>query len=197
MATSRKQPQQERSRETVAVLLEAAAQVFERDGYSATTTNRIAARAGVSIGSLYQYFPNKEALVAALAEQYLHDAEARVSATFHRLAEERSTLETLLWELVRFIVDARRPDLFRELFERSPRTPELLALLRDTQRRTARRLTGELWRVGVVMDDPDATSLLIVQGMSAQVAGSVLPASDAERDTRVRQVVDLWMRALS
>lgn len=179
------------------MLLAAAAQVFEQEGYFETTTNKIAERAGVSIGSLYQYFPNKEALVVALAEQYLRDVEVRVAATFRRMAEERSTLETLLWELVRLIVDARNPDLFRELFERSPRSPELLTLLRDTQRRTARRLSGELCRVGVTMDDPDATSLLVVQGVSAQVAGSVLPAPDQERAARVRQVVDLWLRALA
>lgn len=62
----RKTPSQPRSEETVAVIIEAAAQVLETDGFDGFNTNAVARRAGVSIGSLYQYFPGKEALTAAL-----------------------------------------------------------------------------------------------------------------------------------
>jgi AcrR family transcriptional regulator len=65
----RKKPAQRRSRETVAVLLTAAARVLVDDGYERASVNRIAAVAGVSVGSLYQYVPTKEALVAAVAQQ--------------------------------------------------------------------------------------------------------------------------------
>ena len=51
---------------TVEAILDATARVLVREGYARTSTNRVAAVAGVSIGSLYQYFPNKESLVAAL-----------------------------------------------------------------------------------------------------------------------------------
>ncbi|WP_353957073.1 helix-turn-helix domain-containing protein [uncultured Ornithinimicrobium sp.] len=64
----RKQPQQRRSRATVDKILAAAAQVLAEEGDGATT-DRIAARAGVSIGSLYQYFPNKGALMLELARR--------------------------------------------------------------------------------------------------------------------------------
>ena len=77
--SSRRQPRQARSRDTVEVLLEAAARVFRRDGWRATT-NRIAAEAGVSVGSLYEYFPNKQALLAALAERHLEIAEREIAA---------------------------------------------------------------------------------------------------------------------
>jgi AcrR family transcriptional regulator len=63
---ARKQPLQERSRETVAVILEAAARILETRGLEGYNTNAVAERAGVSIGSLYQYFPNKDALTLAL-----------------------------------------------------------------------------------------------------------------------------------
>lgn len=65
----RKIPRQERAAETVAAILEAAARILERHGLRGYNTNAIAERAGVSIGSLYQYFPNKDALTAALIER--------------------------------------------------------------------------------------------------------------------------------
>ncbi|MEM8558527.1 MAG: TetR/AcrR family transcriptional regulator [Bacteroidota bacterium] len=67
----RKRPQQARSSVTVAAIIEAAAQVLERDGYDALTTTSVAERAGVSVGTLYQYFPDKAAVVAGLVEARL------------------------------------------------------------------------------------------------------------------------------
>src|SRR5262245_37742302 len=66
----RKSASQERSRATVDALLEATARILIREGYDRASTNRIAHVAGVSIGSLYQYFPSKEALVAALIDRH-------------------------------------------------------------------------------------------------------------------------------
>lgn len=65
----RKKPRQERSRATVEAILEAAAHILVSHGFEATTTRQVAERAGVSIGSLYQYFPSKEALITALVER--------------------------------------------------------------------------------------------------------------------------------
>jgi AcrR family transcriptional regulator len=64
--SSRKQPQQARSTELVATILEAAVQVLAREGAQRFTTARVAEKAGVSIGSLYQYFPNKAAILFRL-----------------------------------------------------------------------------------------------------------------------------------
>ena len=64
----RKQPVQGRSRVTTEALLEATLQVLVRDGYGRLTTTRVADRAGVSVGTLYQYFPDKRSLVMALNE---------------------------------------------------------------------------------------------------------------------------------
>lgn len=58
MSQPRKQPRQQRSRATWEAILDGAAQVFGQLGYAGTTTNKVAERAGVSIGSLYQYFPS-------------------------------------------------------------------------------------------------------------------------------------------
>lgn len=67
----RKRPAQRRSRDTVEAILEAAAQVLDAAGYAGLNTNAIAARAGISVGSLYQYFPNKQAICAELTRRYV------------------------------------------------------------------------------------------------------------------------------
>ena len=74
---ARKVPGQARSQETVCIILEASARILESDGTRGFNTNAIAAKAGVSVGSLYQYFPNKDAIVLALIgsyEEVLHNA---------------------------------------------------------------------------------------------------------------------------
>jgi AcrR family transcriptional regulator len=73
LVSSRKLPQQARARHTVEAIFEAAARIIEREGLAALNTNRIAERAGVSIGTLYDYFPNKEALLIAMARRQLEE----------------------------------------------------------------------------------------------------------------------------
>src|SRR5258708_40058161 len=65
----RKQPQQARAQETVRAILEATVQVVDREGLDAATTTRIAEVAGVSIGSLYQYFSHRDAILNALQDR--------------------------------------------------------------------------------------------------------------------------------
>ncbi|MEO1295349.1 MAG: TetR/AcrR family transcriptional regulator [Cyanobacteria bacterium J06636_16] len=67
----RRQPQQARSQERVKHILDVAEHLFLEAGYESTTTRAIAARAGVSVGSLYQFFPDKEAILKALAVRYM------------------------------------------------------------------------------------------------------------------------------
>jgi AcrR family transcriptional regulator len=72
----RRVPQQDRGQRRVDKILEAAALLFAGVGYEAATTNAIAAKANTSIGSLYQFFPNKEAILHALATRYLEQLRA-------------------------------------------------------------------------------------------------------------------------
>lgn len=76
----RRSPRQARGRQRVARLLDAAEELFGEVGFEAATTNQIAARAGVPIGSLYQFFSNKEAIVSAVAARYQEAAGAAMDA---------------------------------------------------------------------------------------------------------------------
>ena len=88
----RKQPTQARSAATVASIIEAAAQILETDGLEGFNTNAVARRAGVSVGSLYQYFPSKDALTAALIErekrQFYNDAAVALTQRSGKTALE-------------------------------------------------------------------------------------------------------------
>lgn len=85
-AAKRRVPTQARSRERVERMLDAAAEVFSEVGYDAATTEGIAVRAGTSIGSIYQFFPNKQALLDAIATRYLD----RARALFDELTSEEA-----------------------------------------------------------------------------------------------------------
>jgi AcrR family transcriptional regulator len=112
---ARKVPGQARSQETVSVILEASARILESDGLRGFNTNAIAERAGVSVGSLYQYFSNKDAIVLALIgsfEEALHDAVLQ-AAQGGRGQELKARLRLLVRALV--TVHYRRPRLNRVL----------------------------------------------------------------------------------
>ena len=84
--SSRKWPKQARSTDLVAAILEAAAQVLAKEGAPRFTTARVAERAGVSVGSIYQYFPNKAAILFRLQS----DEWRRTSDLLHAILEDAS-----------------------------------------------------------------------------------------------------------
>ncbi|MES2070040.1 MAG: TetR/AcrR family transcriptional regulator [Pseudomonadota bacterium] len=121
----RKHASQERSRATVDTLIEATARILVREGFDKASTNRIAEEAGVSIGSLYQYYPGKEALVAAVIER--HDQEI-MQVVHEALAEVASQpIEKAVRRLVVAAIEAHRidPELHRVIAEQIPRTGSL------------------------------------------------------------------------
>ena len=96
LLSKRKDPMQERAKATVDAILEATAQILIELGYNRLTTTRVAERAGVSIGSLYQYFPAKQSLIAALAERTLDRAVAAMAAAASGPGDPTTRLEATL-----------------------------------------------------------------------------------------------------
>lgn len=117
----RKLPQQDRSRVTVEAILTAAAHILTEDGYDNASTNRIAERAGISIGSLYQYFPNKEAIITALRECHVNEMMAIVESALNQSANR--PIDVALHELVKTCIAAHAidPTLHQVLNEQVPR----------------------------------------------------------------------------
>ena len=116
----RRAPRQERSRATVDAILQAAARILVSDGYDDLQTNRVADIAGVSIGSLYEYFPNKDGLIVTLISRFAATLHNELNQTFSTL--DGASLDQALVLLVRaaFSVYQRQPKLAAELLHRTP-----------------------------------------------------------------------------
>lgn len=125
LTNPRKEASQERSRATVDALVEATARILVREGFDKASTNRIAEVAGVSVGSLYQYFPSKEALVAAVIERHRQEIMQVVRGELALAANQ--PMEQGVRTLVAVAVKAHRvdPKLHRVLAEQIPRVGRL------------------------------------------------------------------------
>lgn len=125
LTNPRKTASQARSRATVDALIEATARILVRESFDGASTNRIAAEAGVSIGSLYQYFPSKEALVAAVIDRHNRDLMQVARGVLTQVAA--LPVEQAVRKLVTIAIEAHRldPRLHRVLAEQLPRTGKL------------------------------------------------------------------------
>jgi len=117
----RKEPSQERSRQTVEAILQATAYILVAGGYPALTTNRVAERAGVNIATLYQYFPSKDAIFAELLRR--HVTETRAAALAVLVSKRGRGLEATARAMVEAGIAAHRitPALHRIFTEEAPR----------------------------------------------------------------------------
>jgi AcrR family transcriptional regulator len=109
----RRRPRQRRAQQTVEAILDAVVRILKREGYAAITTNHIAEVAGVSIGSLYQYFPNKSAIFIALHGRHIDEIDHVMQNTLVEHAS--SSLEDLISAIVDAMIDVHVSD--PELYE--------------------------------------------------------------------------------
>ncbi len=182
----RKEAHQDRSKATVDAIMRATARILVRKGYDGATTNHIALAAGVSIGSLYQYFPNKEAIVAALLEEHLAEQQEWLRKAMMKALDQ--PLEEAARTLIEGLIAAHRvdPDLHRVFVEELPRIASFDRIHRLEQE------TLEIVRVYLHARVPelekkrsiDIASFVIVHAVEALTHGAVLFRRDLLEDPR-------------
>lgn len=187
----RKLASQERSRLTVDALLEATARVLMKEGYDRASTNRIAEVAGVSIGSLYQYFPSKEALVAAVIDRHTQQVSQVMRNAVVKVAAR--PIEVAAREFVSVAIDAHRvnPKLHGVLAEQTPRIGRLENV--EAIGREAYALVRgylEAHRDEIDVADPDLAAFVCVTAVEALTHAAVLRRPDLLTDEKAQRFVD-------
>lgn len=173
-STARKRPEQDRSRSTVDAIVDAAARILVKDGYDAFTTNRVADKAGVSIGSLYQYFPNKDALLSELMRRHTNDLEAGITTMAEHA--QRAPLAEFVRAAIEHNVRSHLidPVLHRVLSDEVPRLGKL-----DWQADFAKRMSArvkaalEARRTELAVADIDVAVYLVTRTVEAVVHNGV------------------------
>jgi AcrR family transcriptional regulator len=192
--TPRKRPQQDRAQETVDAILAGAAKLLTTSGYDTMSTNRIAVAAGVSIGSLYQYFPSKEAIVAALVEK---QCELMGKISRETLASHAgSGIEVTAREVVKTMVAAHgiSPKLHRALHEQIPRVGKL-KLVDEMHTQTVGLVAQYIAsRRELKVEDPGLAAFFVVKAVDAllhEFEGDALAGWSQEQlvDEAVRLIV--------
>lgn len=173
IATARKHPKQERSQITVQAILTATAHILTEKGYDQFTTNRVAELAGVSIGSLYQYFPNKESLLFALGAHHANEMAQVAQHSLENL-DDRTILE-VLQQVVRAAIAAHgvNPKLHRVLHEQVPRS-EIMRQIDDAKMETMLRSFLAKRSDELKPQNLDLTVFIVGRMIKALVYGAII-----------------------
>ena len=171
----RKTPVQARAAATVEAIFEAAIQVLLSLGADRLTTTRVAGRAGVSVGTLYQYFPNKQSLLFAVFEEHMGKVTRCVEAACERAHNQ--PLATMIEQVVEAFVDAKmeRADISVALYKVSADVGGA-AVLKRTIQRSRRAMEAMLQTAPDVPMPPDRFA---VEMMQAAIGGVMRSAMEA------------------
>ncbi len=195
----RKWPKQRRSRATFEALLDATSRLLEERGYDALTTNAVAARAGASIGTLYEYFPDRETLVAVLVEREARRVLAAIEASMAPLHALELDRAMRIWIEAMFSELESREALVRALLTgvpfigRLPIARELPAALVEIAAAGARHRHGQL-----ALDPlPSAYFLLTTMLRGAFLAMLLDPPEEHDRAELLDDLTTLVLRMLA
>jgi AcrR family transcriptional regulator len=189
---------QERSRATIDALVEATARILVKEGFDKASTNRIAEVAGVSVGSLYQYFPSKEALVIAVAERHQQQIMQTVRGELAEVLAQ--PVEKAMRKLVAVAVKAHRvdPKLHRVLAEQIPRVGKLEKLESfNRENYTVFRTYLESHRDELRVDDLELAAFVCVTSIEALTHNAVLHYSRMLSDQTMEALINEGARLVT
>jgi AcrR family transcriptional regulator len=195
----KKRPAQDRSQATFDALVQACTWLLPRLGYAGTTTNHIAARAGVNIASLYEYFPGKDAIVAQVAERLVERVLARLAEGAPRVAAAGEANAVRRWiELIHDTV-AREKTLIGVFLGQVPYTNQLDPIRDLGARLVAFSLDVRRHAGGLVRDDLDGASLHLLINLVTSTILQIVnepPADVSQRELLDELVlrVEAWTR---
>lgn len=187
----RKAASQERSRATIEAMVEATARILVKEGFDKASTNRIAEAAGVSVGSLYQYFPGKEALVAAVIERHQQKIMQTVRGELAGVMDQ--PVEKAVRKLIAVAIKAHLvdPKLHRVLAEQIPRVGKLEELESFSRENyTLFRTYLDHHRDELRVHDLDLASFVCVTAIEALTHSAVLHHSEMFSDERVEALLN-------
>jgi AcrR family transcriptional regulator len=195
---ARRPPRQERSRATVEAILGAAVDVFAARGYARTSTNHIARRAGISVGSLYQYFPNKDAILTALLDLHLRAVEATIRDCLPPFEDAAVPLRTSFRGLLTRLLELHEsnPRLTQAVEHEAgqmPRVPEALTRYERAYLSELERILRK--RADVRSGDRAVMAHLLFEATEA-VSGWLAhgPAARFDRSTALEEATELLCR---
>lgn len=171
---------------TVDAILTATARILIQEGYDRATTNRIAELAGVSIGSLYQYFPSKEALVISLTEHHVNTMMEMIESNLKD--QFNAPIEVVLYELVKACIAAHAVDpmLHKVLNEQVPRINNTNAEKRVT---ALLRAYLELHRNQIQPQNIDLAVLIVERTVEALTHTAVIDRPELLSDGQLEQEI--------
>lgn len=178
----RRQPEQARSRERVAQVLAAAADLIAEGGVDAMTMSALAERAEVSLPSIYRYFPNKRAIIAALAEQHAAQVRERLEAHLGPNAVATDPRRAIVEATAAYWALYRDDPTLSAVWAAVVADPELSQLDVDDSRRNGERIAAALTSAAATPTARDATAAFLaahLAGATARLAVG-LPAEEAE-----------------
>ncbi|MGV3624540.1 MAG: TetR/AcrR family transcriptional regulator [Archangium sp.] len=189
----RKVPTQERAQATVDAILRAAAHILRGQGWDACNTNAVAKRAGVSIGSLYQYFPSKEALLFAIAEDHAtRGLEILTKAVLEASARPTNIANTVRHYIRAMIaMHALDPKLHRVLVEQVPRLRGGASVVQRSSQHAATLVRSwlETQQQHFRKVDLDVATWMLVTAVEAIAHLEVLPRPEGfDDDARVEEL---------
>lgn len=181
-------PKQTRSQERINLILDTAAALFAETGYEAATTNAIAERAGISIGSLYRYFPDKETILSTMMDRYQRDMLSIFEQGFNEDIRGLP-LPSLMDRLIDpFLEKHLAQPVYNQILLGAEASPAIARAVRELDEESSRRIAGLVALLFPQLDEQRAQlTTKVVKAISKSMFNLITAATDEESRQRLTE----------